>query len=93
MNQVIVDAANAITSSFSGRATSVPSRRNSSSKLIEDRSKQYKQLSELHNLKSVNVLSEEEYEAEKETIMELLKKLKRYKSIVLIHGMISVLRF
>ena len=74
VNQVIVDAAKAFTSSLSGRATS--SRCSGPSELIEDRSKLYKQLSELHNLKTANVLSQDEYEAEKETIMELLKKLK-----------------
>jgi len=61
VNQVTVDAANAIMSSFSGRASPV-------FKLIEDRSKSYKQLLELHSLKSANVLSETEYQA------ELLKK-------------------
>ena len=48
----------------------------SPSKLIEDRSKLYKQLSELHSLRSTNILTEEEHMIEKDTIMELLKKLK-----------------
>jgi len=77
VNQVIVDAANAITSSFSGRASLVLSRHDSPSKLIEDHSKLYKQLLELHSLKSANVLSETEYQAEKETVVELHKKTKK----------------
>ena len=78
INQVITEAANAITSSLSPRSTTSPaaSTCGSPSKLIEDRSKLYKQLSELHNLKSANILTEQEYVMEKDTIMELLRKLK-----------------
>ena len=78
INQVITEAANAITSSLSPRSTTSPaaSTWGSPSKLIEDRSKLYKQLSELHNLKSANILTEQEYVMEKDTIMELLRKLK-----------------
>ena len=76
VNQVIVDAANAITLSFSARATSVPSTCNSPSKLNEDHSKLYKQLSELHSLKSANALSEEEYKAEKKLSWSYLRNLK-----------------
>jgi len=53
VNQVIVDPATAITSSFS-KATSIPSRCSRELKL-------YKQLSELHSLKNADVLNEEEY--------------------------------
>ena len=79
INQVITEAANAITSSLSPRSTTIPAastrHSGSPSKLIEDRSKLYKQLSELHRLRSANILIEEEYMIEKDTIMELLKKL------------------
>lgn len=47
----------------------------SPAKLIENRSKLYKQLSELKNLKGCGVLDDEEYAAEKATIMDLLKQL------------------
>ena len=53
-----------------GVTTSSPAR------LIESRSKLYKQLSELQNLKSAGILTESEYATEKETIMDLLKQLK-----------------
>ena len=43
--------------------------------LIESRSKLYKLLSELQTLRSSGVLTEEEYKAEKDVIMELLKQL------------------
>ena len=44
--------------------------------MIDSRSKLYKQLSDLQNLKSSGVLSEDEYLLEKESIMDLLTKLK-----------------
>ena len=47
----------------------------SPAKLIENRSKLYKQLSELKNLKGCGVLDDEEYAVEKATIMDLLKQL------------------
>ena len=46
-----------------------------SNRSIEDRSKCYKQLSELNDLKLAGVLTEDEYTAEKGAIMEALKKL------------------
>ena len=78
VNQVITEAANAIALSFSSRSATTPSAstHGSPSKLIEDRSKLYKQLSELHNLKNANILTEEEYLVEKKAIMGLLQKLK-----------------
>ena len=45
-------------------------------KVIENRSKLYKQLSDLQSLRSNGVLLDDEYESERESIMELLKKLK-----------------
>ena len=50
----------------------------SPAKVIEGRSKLYKQLSELQNLRSIGVLLEDE----KESIMDLLKKLKATNSFV-----------
>ena len=48
----------------------------SPAKVIENRSKCYKQLSELKNLNDSGVLSDEEYISEKESIMQSLKSLK-----------------
>lgn len=47
----------------------------SPARMIESRSKLYKQLTELQNLKSVSVLDENEYKMEKQTILDLLQKL------------------
>ncbi len=47
----------------------------SAAKLIENRSKCYKQLSELNNLRSAGVLTEDEYHSEKDAIMATLKSL------------------
>lgn len=67
----VAEAASAITSAFSPK--SAPSlNAGSPAKLIESRSKLYKQLSELQ---SMDVLADREYVQEKETIMRLLRKL------------------
>ena len=63
VTKVVTEAASAI--------TSPPN--HSPAKLIESRSKLYKQLTELQNLKSI--MSEDEYKNEKETIMNLLHQL------------------
>lgn len=55
-------------------ATSIPST-SSPGKVIENRSKCYKQLGELKNLRSSAILSQEEYDSEKEAVMDTLKKL------------------
>jgi hypothetical protein len=68
--QALTDAATAIASALSPRAVSSPI------KVIENRSKLYKQLTELQNLRSLGVLTEDEYKVEKETIMKLLHQLK-----------------
>ena len=47
----------------------------SPAKIIDNHSKLYKQLSELKNLMTAGILSEDEYLSEKETIMDLLKQL------------------
>ena len=49
---------------------------NSPAKVIESRSKLYRQLNELQNLKQSRVLTDEEYCEEKGTIMKLLQQLK-----------------
>lgn len=81
--QALTDAATAITSALkSPQEPSLSTTPRSSSgyissptKLIENRSKVYKQLSELKGLKSAGVLNDEEYTTEKATIMDLLKQL------------------
>lgn len=55
--------------------TSAISSGTSPARAIDIRSKSYKQLVELKNLKSSGILSEEEYVSEKEAIMASLKKL------------------
>ena len=60
------------TSSHTGRGAHLET---SPAKLIDNRTKCYKQLSELSNLKESGLLSDEEYYAEREAIMEVLKKL------------------
>ena len=47
----------------------------SPAKLIENCTKCYKQLSELNNLKLLGLLTEEEYDVERQAIMGVLKKL------------------
>ena len=47
----------------------------SPAKMIENRSKCYRQLKELHDLKSTGVLTEAEYEAEKKSVVQTLKNL------------------
>lgn len=75
---VVAEAASAITSVLSASPVcskaSQPSS-NSPAKLIESRSKLYKQLAELQNLKSVGVLNDSEYSTEKDTILDLLRQL------------------
>lgn len=47
----------------------------SPAKSIDNRSKCYKQLSDLNNLMMTGVLTEDEYKVDKEAIMSTLKKL------------------
>ena len=51
----------------------------SPAKVIENRSKCYKQLADLSNLKQSGLLDDEEYAAERQAIIEVLKKLKNNK--------------
>ena len=46
-------------------------------KLIDNRSKCYKQLADLSNLKQSGLLSDAEYASEREAIMSMLKKLSK----------------
>ena len=48
----------------------------SPAKLIDNRSKCYKQLADLNNLKQSGLLNDEKYAAERKAIMEVLKQLK-----------------
>ena len=63
------------------QATSSPgssSAGTSPAKLIENRSKCYKQLADLNNLKQSGLLSDSEYASEREAIMNTLKKFIQY---------------
>ena len=71
---VVQGAASPISTSSSTMATPIASG-HSPAKMIESRSKLYKQLTELQNLKTLGVLDENEYKVEKETILTLLQKL------------------
>ena len=84
VTQALTNVASAITAAFLTRQPQEPptssTQRQSTgvsspAKLIENRSKLYKQLSELKNLKGCGVLSDAEYATEKASIMVLLKQL------------------
>ena len=47
----------------------------SPAKMIENRSKCYQQLTELHSMKSAGVLTESEYQEEKQSVVQTLKSL------------------
>lgn len=68
MTDALTQAAVAISSALSPRPSSQTTL-GSPGKLIESRSKCYKQLSEINNLKASGVLTEDEYFTEKEAIM------------------------
>ena len=70
--QALMDAATAIASALSPKVASCAS----PAKGIENRSKLYKQLGELQNLRSMGVLNDDEYQTEKKSIMSLLHQLK-----------------
>ena len=76
----LTEIATAIASAFSPSSTNqspiMSGKGSSPAKLIEGRSKCYKQLSELNNLKINGVINEQEYHTEKEAIMEVLSTLK-----------------
>ena len=79
MAKALGEVAKHISTAFTGV---LPSAKPSSSsavaspaKSIDNRSKCYKQLGDLNELRSSGVLTEEEYQSEKEAIMITLKKL------------------
>ena len=77
---VVQAFASAITSAVTSATKSASSPANASTsspaKLIDSRSKLYKQLTELQSLKSAGILTETEYDNEKGTIMDLLNQLR-----------------
>ena len=72
----LTQAAVAISSALSPRPSISPSHRmgHSPSKMIDSRSKCYKQLSDLNNLKLSGVLTDDEYAKEKESVLSMLRK-------------------
>lgn len=77
MTRALTDVACAITGALSPKQCNSSGKGSNCSpmKVIESRSKLYKQLGELNNLMTMGVLSDEEYTSEKEVIMDLLKKI------------------
>ena len=79
LTQAATQVSSAIVAAFTPR--SVPSGSSTSqtgispAKIIENRSKCYRQLTELQNLRSQGLLSDEDYSHEKDAIMAILKKL------------------
>ena len=79
LTQAATQVSSAIVTAFtpqsasSGRSTSQTG--NSPAKVIENRSKCYRQLTDLQNLRSQGLLSDEDYFREKDAIMGILKKL------------------
>ena len=74
----VVSAINDLTSALSPRVVSPSSgstTRNSPARMIDNRTKCYKQLADLKSLFENNVLSEEEYDTERSVILGVLKKL------------------
>ena len=68
--------ANAATTIASALSPAVPSKASSPARVIDHRSKLYKQLSELRNLHTSGILTDGQYENEKECILELLQELR-----------------
>ena len=81
MSEALTQAALAISNAFSPRPT-LPSTSSSQpmasspAKVVESRSKCYKQLSDLNQLKASGIISEVEYAEEKESVMSVLRKLR-----------------
>lgn len=74
MSQAICQLASALTPKSS--ATAMSRAGDSPAKIIENRSKCYKQLAELKNLMESGLLSEEEYASERRAVMDTLNALK-----------------
>lgn len=77
--QALSEVATTLTQALSRAPAGQAGSTSSPARLIDSRSKLYKQLSELQNLKSAGILTESEYTAEKGTIMDLLTQLKQRK--------------
>ena len=73
--KAVTDAATALTSVMTKPSDRSGTGGGSPAKLIENRSKLYRQLSDLRNLRDDGVLSDKEYQDEKEAIMGFLKQL------------------
>ena len=74
LTEAFTQAAVAVSSALS-QCSNSPATYNPA-KLIEARSKSYKQLHDFNSLKGAGVLTEDEYTDEKEAVLEVLKKLK-----------------
>lgn len=77
LTQAACQVSAAITAAYSPKPTPISelSTRSSPAKVIDNRSKCYKLLSELHDLKLQGLLNEQDYTVERNAIMQLLKKL------------------
>ena len=73
LSQAITQLASALSPQSSRVSTPIGT---SPAKLIDSRSKCYKQLVDLNNLKLSGILDDEEYTQERQTIMKMLMKLK-----------------
>ena len=79
MAEALTQAAVAISTALSpqtGTSNPTSQARTSPAKLTESRSKCYKQLSDLNNLKVSGVFTAEEYLAEKDAVLAILRRLK-----------------
>ena len=80
LTQAATQVSSAIVAAFTPQSAAVPSGPSTSqgispAKIIDNRSKCYRQLSDLQNLRSQGLLSDEDYSREKDAIMGILKKL------------------
>lgn len=73
----VSQAISQLSSTLSPRPAPSSSLSPSPAKVIDNRSKCYRQLGELKNLKQSGLLSEDEYQIEREAIMGTLKELKK----------------
>lgn len=72
---VITAAVSQITSALTPKLASLPAKSDSPAKVIENRSRCYRQLTEVKNLWESGLLSKDEYAVEREAIMNTLQKL------------------
>jgi len=76
MKEAVVDAVQQIASAITipHQGIKLMERSSGASRLIDGRSKCYKQLAELKNLKDSGIISESEFQDERVAILQLLKK-------------------